>query len=93
MDNKLFIIVLVAAAAVIGAAGLSRYINNLRIGERMAARKAALRIENATADDALSDPLLRSLIACPQCGTAGQFDVLDGKQCRCHNCAAVWDVG
>lgn len=93
MDNTLFILVMVVAAAVVGTAGLSRYISHFKIGERMAARKAALKIENASADQALNDPLLRALISCPQCGAAGDFDVVNGKQCRCRRCGTAWDVG
>lgn len=92
MDQTLFILVLVVAAAVCGVAGLSRYIGQFKIGERMAARRAAYKIENASANQAFDDPLLRALISCPNCGAAGQFDVIGKNQCQCHNCSTTWEA-
>lgn len=92
MNNTGFLVALVATVALIGTAALSRYVGHFKIGDRIAARRAAYKIEHATADQAFSDPLLRSLIACPSCGAAGDFDVVGKKQCRCRQCGTAWDA-
>lgn len=92
MDNALFIVVLVTAAVVVGAAAFARYVGHFRIGERAAARIATYKIENASPDLALNDPQLRALITCPSCGTAGDFDVVSKKQCKCRKCGHAWNV-
>jgi hypothetical protein len=92
VNNSGFIVALVATALLLAIAGLAKYIAHFRIGDRIAARREAYRIEHASADQAFDDPLLRSLIACPQCGTAGDFDVVDKKQCRCRACGATWSA-
>ena len=91
--NAGFIVALVATAVLIAVAGVGKYVTHFQIAERIAARREARRIENASANDAFNDPMLRALISCPACGTAGEFDVVGKKQCKCRKCGHLWDAG
>lgn len=93
MSNGGFIVALSVTAALLLVVGLSKYVAHFEIGKKIEARREAYRIENASADQAFSDPLLRSLISCPRCGTAGDFEVVGKKQCRCNQCGNLWDAG
>ena len=92
MDSFLFIVIVGAVIVVVGIGGVAKYIGHFKFGERAAARLAEYKIEHASADQALDDPLLRSLIACPSCRTAGKFDLIGKRQARCQSCGTTWDV-
>lgn len=92
MNNTGFLVALAAIAVLLAVAFLSKYIAHFNIGDRIAEKRAAYKIENAKADIAFNDPLLRSLISCPGCGTAGDFEVVGAKQCTCNKCGTVWDA-
>ena len=92
MNNSEFIITLAITAALLFVVGVSKYIAHFEIGKRIAARREAYRIENATADQAFNDPMLRALIACPSCGVAGDFDVVGKSECRCRACGHTWSA-
>ena len=92
MNNAGFIVALVVTVLILGVAGLAKYIGHFEIGKKIEARREAHRIENATGDQALNDPMLRALIACPGCGATGDFDVVNAKTCRCRRCGTEWAV-
>jgi len=93
VNNGGFIVALSVTAALLLVVGLAKYIGHFEIGKKIEARREAYRIENASADQAFNDPLLRSLISCPQCGTAGDFEVVGKKQCTCNRCGHTWSAG